>query len=66
MTEPLSPSGQSLLDQFKREQGIETEEFGAEMWMAYFKGMKSHPSYGSTEIQAVRKLCKQDELLCDL
>lgn len=63
MSEPLS--AQALLEKFKRKHGIVTKKAWAVLypWRAY-RG--EDIAVGSTELEAVRALCKTVGLLCEL
>lgn len=65
MTE-LSPTAHQLLEKFKREHGILTKHWGndyAEPWTA---ARKDETVIGTTEIEAVRALCRQINILCTI
>lgn len=60
---PLGSFAAQLLEKFKQENEIKTKDYGDGEWVAI---RRESVVFAPTELQAVRKLCKQNGFLCSL
>lgn len=66
-----SPSATNLIKRFKEKHNIITEEdkdcyFKRLSWMCYVSPLTHKIGVGSSELEAIRDWCKQNNILCEV